>query len=378
MARSIWRGAISFGLVNVPVKLYSAVSKKTVRFNQLHDADGVRIQQKRVCPADGEEVPYENIVKGYEIAPDKYVVITQRGARGARPQEDAHDRHRGLRGPRRDRPALLRAPLLPGARHRRVEGLPLLLDALRETNKVAIARVVLRSKEYLTAIRPAGDVLTMETMLFADELVPSDRLDELPDDDARATDRELAMARQLIESQATEFDPSKYRDEYRERVLDLIERKAQGEDISVQPDVEEPAEVPDLMAALEASLAPHGGSKPAGQPTVPPRRRRSPPRRSRRRRSPPRRSRREEARGAREAAEGRLPLLAATGQPAALQLERVAHRVCAPVVVEVRVHVDVPAPLRDPARATSRARSSSSCRCARAIRSGTARRSSPR
>jgi DNA end-binding protein Ku len=121
---------------------------------------------------------------------------------------------------------------------------------------------VLRSKEYLTAIRPAGDVLTMETMLFADELVPSDNLDELPDEDARATDRELSMARQLIESQATEFDPSKYRDEYRERVLDLIERKAQGEDVSVQPDVEEPTEVPDLMAALEASLA-AAGSKPA-------------------------------------------------------------------------------------------------------------------
>jgi DNA end-binding protein Ku len=112
----------------------------------------------------------------------------------------------------------------------------------------------------------------METMLFADELVPSDGLDELPDEDARATDRELAMARQLIESQATEFDPSKYRDEYRERVLDLIERKAQGEDVSVQPDVEEPAAVPDLMAALEASLAAAGGGKPAkanGAPAKP-------------------------------------------------------------------------------------------------------------
>jgi DNA end-binding protein Ku len=103
----------------------------------------------------------------------------------------------------------------------------------------------------------------METMLFADELVPSDKLDELPDEDSRATDRELAMARQLIESQATDFDPTKYRDEYRERVLDMIERKAQGEDVSVQPDVEEPTEVPDLMAALEASLAAATGDKAA-------------------------------------------------------------------------------------------------------------------
>ena len=262
MARSIWRGAISFGLVNVPVKLYSAVSKKTVRFNQLHDADGVRIQQKRVCPADGEEVPYENIVKGYEIAPDKYVIITPEELEALDPKKTRTIDIEDFVDLDEIDPLYYEHPyyLVPdtGAS----KAYRLLLDALRDTNKVAIARVVLRSKEYLTAIRPAGDVLTMETMLFADELVPSDRLDELPDDDTRASDRELAMARQLIESQATEFDPSKYRDEYRERVLDLIERKAQGEDVSVQPDVEEPTEVPDLMAALEASLA-AAGSKPA-------------------------------------------------------------------------------------------------------------------
>jgi DNA end-binding protein Ku len=261
MARSIWRGAISFGLVNVPVKLYSAVSKKTVRFNQLHDADGVRIQQKRVCPADGEEVPYENIVKGYEIAPDKYVIITPEELEALDPKKTRSIDIEDFVDLDEIDPLYYEHPyyLVPdtGA----AKAYRLLLDALRETNKVAIARVVLRSKEYLTAIRPAGDILTMETMLFADELVPSDNLDELPDEETRATDRELAMARQLIEAQATEFDPTKYRDEYRERVLDLIERKAQGEDISVQPDVEEPAEVPDLMAALEASLAAASGSK---------------------------------------------------------------------------------------------------------------------
>jgi DNA end-binding protein Ku len=261
MPRSIWRGAISFGLVNVPVKLYSAVSKKTVRFNQLHDADGVRIQQKRVCPADGEEVPYENIVKGYEIAPDKYVIITPEELEALDPKKTRSIDIEDFVDLDEIDPLYYEHPyyLVPdtGA----AKAYRLLLDALRETNKVAIARVVLRSKEYLTAIRPAGDILTMETMLFADELVPSDNLDELPDEETRATDRELAMARQLIEAQATEFDPTKYRDEYRERVLDLIERKAQGEDISVQPDVEEPAEVPDLMAALEASLAAASGSK---------------------------------------------------------------------------------------------------------------------
>ena len=137
----------------------------------------------------------------------------------------------------------------------------LLLEALRETNKVAIARVVLRTKEYLVAIRPAGDVLTMETMLFADELIAADGLDELPDADVKATERELSMARQLIEAQATEFDPTKYRDEYRERVLELIERKAAGEEIAVQPMAEESQEVPDLMAALEQSLAAAQGGR---------------------------------------------------------------------------------------------------------------------
>ena len=264
MPRSIWRGAISFGLVNVPVKLYSAVSKKNVKFNQLHDADGVRIQQKRICPADGEEVPYENIVKGYEIAPDKYVIITPEELESLDPKKTRTIDIEDFVDLDEIDPLYYEHPyyLVPdtGA----AKAYRLLLDALRDTNKVAIARVVLRSKEYLTAIRPAGDVLTMETMLFADELVPQDNLDEVPDDDTRATDRELSMARQLIEAQATPFDPTKYRDEYRERVLDLIERKAQGEDISVQPDSEEPAEVPDLMAALEASLVAASGSKSPG------------------------------------------------------------------------------------------------------------------
>jgi DNA end-binding protein Ku len=129
---------------------------------------------------------------------------------------------------------------------------------MKEANKVAIARVVLRSKEQLVAIRPSGDgdVLMMETMLFHDEVVPSHDIDDMPDaKDLKATDRELKMAQQLIDSLSSEFDPSRYKDEYREQVLELIEKKAAGEEIAVQPQAEEPARVPDLMAALEASLA---------------------------------------------------------------------------------------------------------------------------
>jgi DNA end-binding protein Ku len=261
MPRSIWRGAISFGLVNVPVKLYSAVSKKTVRFNQLHDKDNQRIQMKRWCPSEDQEVPYEEIVKGYEISPDHYVVITPEELEGLDPKKTRTIDIEDFVDLEEIDPLYYEHPyyLVPdtGAG----KAYQLLMTALQESRKVAIARVVIRSKEYLTAIRPADGVLTLETMLFADELVPTSQLDELPEDDVKATEREVEMAKQLIESLSAEFDPTRYRDEYRERVLDLIERKAQGEEIAIQAVPEEPAKVPDLMAALEASL--DAAKKPA-------------------------------------------------------------------------------------------------------------------
>ena len=257
MPRSMWSGAISFGLVNVPVKLYSAVSRKTVRFNQLSAKTGSRIAQKRVDPTTGEEVAYEDIVKGYELTKDRYVLISQ-------DELDALDPERTRTIDIEDfvdiadiDPVYYDHPyyLVPDKGAAKAYGL--LLDAMRESGKVAIARVVLRSKEQLVAIRPApGDVLMMETMIFADEVVAPDSIDDLPEAEAlQASERELAMAQQLIDSLATEFDPARYRDEYREKVLELIERKAAGEEIAVQPEAPQPARVPDLMAALEASLA---------------------------------------------------------------------------------------------------------------------------
>ena len=256
MARSIWSGAISFGLVNVPIKLYSAVSRKTVRFNQLNSETGNRIQQKRVDPDTGEEVPYERIVKGFELTKDRYVVIT--------PDElDALDPERTRTIQIEDfvdqvdiDPIYYDHPyyLVPDKGAAKAYGL--LLNAMEASDKVAIARVVIRSKEQLVAIRPAGDLLMMETMIFHDEVVPHDELDDLPDSkDLKVSDREIKMAQQLIDSLSSEFDPSQYRDEYRDKVLELIERKAQGEEIAVQPEAPKPAKVPDLMAALEASLA---------------------------------------------------------------------------------------------------------------------------
>ncbi len=233
MARAIWSGAISFGLVNVPVKLYSATSPKSVRFHQLSSKTGARIRQKRVDSSTGDEVPYEEIVKGYEITPERYVLIE--------PEElDALDPKATHTIDIEEFVALdeidpiyydhsyYLAPTAGGAKAYR-----LLLDAMRESGKVGIGKVVLRSKQQLCALRPSGDALALTTMLFGDEVLAPDRLDELEAvGQSEATQRELTMAQQLIDSLSAEFQPTKFRDDYRERVLDLIERKASGEQIA--------------------------------------------------------------------------------------------------------------------------------------------------
>jgi DNA end-binding protein Ku len=256
MARAIWTGAISFGLVNVPVKLYSATSPKTVRFHQLSSKTGNRIKQKRVDPQTGDEVAFEDIVKGYELSPDRYVLIEPEELDALDPKatktidiEEFVDLDE-IDPIYYDHSYYL-APTTGGAKAYR-----LLLDAMRQAGKVGIGRVVIRSKQQLCALRPTGDVMTMSTMLFGDEVLTPDRIDELEAvGEAEASERELTMAQQLIDSLSAEFDPGKFRDEYRERVIDLIERKAAGEEIAVQPQAEEEAPAPDLMAALEASLA---------------------------------------------------------------------------------------------------------------------------
>jgi DNA end-binding protein Ku len=252
----MWTGAISFGLVTVPVKLYSAVSRKNVRFHQLNGKTGVRIQQRRVDPSTGDEVAYEDIVKGYELAPDRYVVIQGEELEALDPKKTRTIEIEEFVELAQvdpiyfDHPYYL-APGPGGAKPYR-----LLLDAMRETGKIAIAKVVIRSREQLVAIRPMGDVLAMSTMVFADEVIDPKSIDDVPEaDDVEVRDREVAIAKQLVESLAGDFEPERFRDTYREEVLALIERKAAGEEIAVQPARdEEAAPVPDLMAALRASL----------------------------------------------------------------------------------------------------------------------------
>jgi DNA end-binding protein Ku len=253
--RAIWSGALSFGLVNVPVKLFSATRSKDVRFNMLHAEDGGRIRQKRVCSVDGEEVGLEDIVKGYEISPDQYVTVTQAELDAIAPKASRLIEIEEFVDLADIDPLYYENSYYLVPEKGAAKAYALLLEAMRDEGKVAIGRVVLRSKEYLTAIRPLDGALSMSTMRFADEIVPRDQLEGLPDGEAEAADREVAMARQLIESLSSPFEPAKYRDTYRDQLLAMIEQKAEGREIVAQTEEAPAPKAVDLMAALEASLA---------------------------------------------------------------------------------------------------------------------------
>jgi DNA end-binding protein Ku len=257
MARAIWTGSISFGLLNVPVRLYSAVSRKSVSFRELRASDGSRIRHKRVAESDGAEVPYEEIVKGYEIAPEQYVVLTREELEELDPKKTKAIEIEDFVDLDQIDPIYFDHPYYLGPDKGAEKAYALLVKAMADSRKVAVARFVLRNREHLAAVRPMGKVLTMATMRFADEVTSPEELeDAVPEDGSKLAKRELEMARQLIDSLSSDFDPGKYRDEYREELVALIERKARGEEI-VEAVSEEPTptKAPDLMAALEESLA---------------------------------------------------------------------------------------------------------------------------
>jgi DNA end-binding protein Ku len=257
MARAIWSGTISFGLLNVPVKLYSAVSRKTIRFNELRESDGSRVRHKRVAESDDKEVPYEDIVRGYEISPDRYVVFSRDELEQLNPAKTRAIEIQDFVDIEQIDPIYFDSPyyLAPAEGAEKAYGL--LVRAMEASGKAAIARFVLRNKEHLAAIRPMDGVLTLTTMRFADEVVSPQELDDvLPDSSPRVEKREREMAEKLIDSLAADFKPEKYRDEYREQLLSLIEQKAEGKQVVASESEEpEPTKAPDLMAALEESLA---------------------------------------------------------------------------------------------------------------------------
>lgn len=265
MPRALWSGSINFGLVNIPIKMVSATKNVDIHFHQIHGKTQCRVRQKLYCPQTDKEVPRDELVKGYEIAPDQYVILSEKeldaaAAKTSRAIEISEFVDLASIDPiYYDKPYYL----LP--EERAAKAYQLLVNAMLEARKVAIAKFVMRNKEYLAALRPLGNVICLETMRFANEVVLADQLDGVPKP-VSVDERELKMARQLIESLSEKFEPEKYSDEYSGRLQDLIQKKIEGEEIITEaPPTEAEGRVINLMAALEESLARAGKKKKDSQ-----------------------------------------------------------------------------------------------------------------
>ena len=259
--KTIWKGAISFGLVTIPVKVYTATEEKTLKFNQLHAPDGGRIRYKRVCSIDGEEVSYGEIVKGYEYEKDHYVTLTDEEL-DALPVKTARaiEIERFVDSEQIDPIYFQRSYyLVPDGTG--VKAYHLLREAMSDDGKVALAKVAFRDKEHLATVRLRENVLVLETMFWPDEIRAA-RFDEL-DEEVELRPQEIKMARSLIDSLTDDFQPDDFHDAYRAALEDLIAKKVQGEEITYVEEAE-PSKVVDLMEALRASVEAAKSSKPAG------------------------------------------------------------------------------------------------------------------
>lgn len=269
MPRSMWAGSISFGLVNIPVRVFSAVHEKEIRFHQLHEKDGGRIKLQRICSKDGEVVPYEEVQKGYEISKGRYVRLNKEELEAIAPEASRAINIEDFVELEDIDPIFYNHTYYLAPDKGADRPYKLLLEAMKKTQKVGIARMVMRTKQYLCAIRPMEDALAMSTMQFSDEVMPVDNLEDLPGKSAHPKDRELQMAEQLIGSLSAKWEPDKYKDEHRDRVVELIERKAAGEDIVADvTEVERPSKVVSLMDALQKSLAAGRDAVDRGEPKV--------------------------------------------------------------------------------------------------------------
>ncbi len=258
MARAIWSGTISFGLLNVPVKLYSAVARRGISLREIRESDGARIKHRRFADGTDEEVPYGEIVKAFEITADRYVPLSKDEMEALAPEKTRAIEVQDFVDLDQIDPIYFDSPYYLGPAEGAEKAYSLLAEAMGKSGKVAIARFVFRNKEHLAALRPGDGVLTLTTMRFGDEVVaPAELEDVLPQKKPKVAAKEVEMAEQLIESLTTEFDPGAYRDEYREQLLSLIERKAEGKEVLTAPETEEPkpTAAPDLMSALEESIA---------------------------------------------------------------------------------------------------------------------------
>ena len=249
MARPYWKGAISFGLVNVPVSLYPATRKLDFSFHLYHDEDGGRIREKRVCERDGKEVPWQHIVKGYELSKTQVVTLTQEELRAADPERDRTIGIEEFVKLEEIDPLQLDQSYYVAPEGRSAKAYALLTEALEKAEQVAIARIVLSTKQHLCMVRSVDGRLVLTTLVWADEVREAP---EVPR--TGVGDKELQMAEQLVRSMSGKFAPSRFKDEHRTRVEALIRKKAKGKPIEV-PEAPQPARVVDLARALEESLA---------------------------------------------------------------------------------------------------------------------------
>ncbi|HEV7806994.1 MAG TPA: Ku protein [Solirubrobacteraceae bacterium] len=252
MARSLWNGTIVFGAVAVPVKLHTAIDAGGVHFREVHISDGSRIEHRRFCSKEDHEVPRDEVVRGYEVRAGEYVVVDKEEVDAAGGDHGRIIDVQHVVDVSQIDPIHYDRPYFLGAGEGGVDAYRLLHDALQRTGRAAIGRFTFHNREYLAVIAARGDVLVLHTLRFADELVGADELD-LPDAGRKPDEREVAMARQLVESLHEDFDASRYRDEYRELVMRAIEAKAEGRRLpSEKP--EQRTNDDDLLAALQASL----------------------------------------------------------------------------------------------------------------------------
>ncbi|HSS32364.1 MAG TPA: Ku protein [Solirubrobacterales bacterium] len=257
MARSIWKGSISFGLLNVPVKLYSAVARRSIALREIRESDSARIKHRLFAEGTDDEVSRDEIVKAYELTADQYIPLSKGELEALAPEKSRAIDVLDFVEIEEIDPMYFNSPYYLGPAEGAEKAYSLLAAAMESSGKAAIARFVFRNKEQLAAIRADDEVLTLTTMRFADEVVPASDLDDaFPESKAKVAKNEQQMAEQLIDSLSSKFDPASYRDEYREQLLGLIERKAEGKEI-VAPEAEAPktTKSPDLMAALEQSIA---------------------------------------------------------------------------------------------------------------------------
>jgi DNA end-binding protein Ku len=249
--RSIWNGTITFGLVNVPIKLYTATESKTVSFSQVHVSDGSKIEHRRFCPKEDKQVDYKDTVKGYEVSEGKYVVLDKDEVKAAAGNRGKVVHLEEFVDAAEIDPVFYEKTYYVGSREAE-DAYRLLHEALRKSNRAGIGRFTFHDREYLVAVRALDDVIALHTLRFHDEVVDPDEL-ELDLGRAKPRPKEVEMAGQLVDSLERDFEPEDWEDSYREAVLDLIKRKARGEEIDLVAQ-EEPEQGDDLAAALEASL----------------------------------------------------------------------------------------------------------------------------